>query len=180
MHGLILMELRKFVTTGFGNSTWMELLTTTGLENKRFLPTDTCLDSEVVALVTAASQKLGKPAEAILESFGEFLVPDLVRLYSAFIRTEWKTMDLLANTETIIHKAVRAHSPDATPPRLVCQRPEPNEVLIVYTSPRKLCALARGLLNGIARHYNERIVVSDRGCMLLGDPECRLSVSLAA
>jgi len=179
MHGLILVELKKFVRTNFGDVAWTDMLRAAGLESKVYLATDTCPDAEVVALVTAASRQLGKPAPAILESFGEFLVPDLVRLYAAIIHPTWRTLDLLANTETVMHKAVRAQSPGATPPNLICQRPGPGEVVIIYSSPRKMCALARGLVKGIAKHFDERIVLKDQSCMITGDPDCRLSVRLA-
>jgi predicted hydrocarbon binding protein len=49
-------------------------------------------------------------------------------------------------------------------------------VLVTYTSERKLCAVAKGIIQGIASHFQERVVIRERECMLKGAPACLISV----
>jgi predicted hydrocarbon binding protein len=49
-------------------------------------------------------------------------------------------------------------------------------VLITYDSPRKLCAVARGIVRGVASHFGERIAIEGRRCMHRGDPHCLIAV----
>ncbi len=48
---------------------------------------------------------------------------------------------------------------------------------ISYRSPRKLCALAKGIVRGAAAHYKVDITISEESCMLRGNPECLITVA---
>ena len=50
---------------------------------------------------------------------------------------------------------------------------------MTYTSNRRLCALAKGIVRGVAAHYGERILVFDAACTFSGDPHCELVVTSA-
>ena len=179
MHGLIFAELRKFAEAGFGKEAWHRLLVEAGLPPKIYLQGETYPDEELVALATAASRVAQRPVTALLEQFGEFIVPDLFDIYGAFIQKQWKTLDMIEHTEANIHRAVRLRNPSASPPELKCQRVSPAEVVIVYNSPRKMCAVARGIVAGVARRYQEQVTISESTCMHRGDPSCTISVLLA-
>ena len=57
----------------------------------------------------------------ILEAFGEFIAPSLLKIYSASIKSDWNTINLLKHVENTIHKAVRFADKNATPPELGCE-----------------------------------------------------------
>jgi hypothetical protein len=80
----------------------------------------------LVALVVAATKATGLKADAILEDFGEFIAPDLISMFRASIKPEWRTLELLEHTEETIHKAVRLRNPGATPPELVAPAQGPG------------------------------------------------------
>ena len=65
----------------------------------------------------------------------------------------------------------------ATPPALVCERTGLDEVTIVYSSPRKMCALARGISRGVAQHYGETVTINEEACMHHGAASCRIRVA---
>jgi predicted hydrocarbon binding protein len=180
MHGIILTELEKFVTQHHGASTWSEILNRAGLRNKIYLTSATYPDSEVVAIVTAASKLSGTPPAELLENFGAALVPGLVQVYGRLIKRGWRALDLIERTEETMHSVVRRQNPGAEPPRLRCTRVSPNEVLVTYTSERKLCAVAKGIIRGIAAHFQEPIVIRERECMLKGAPACVISAARSA
>ena len=178
MHGIIYRELQKYVDTKFGGDTWATLLKKADLGGKMYTSLQHYPDAEAVALVTTASHMTGLPAAAILEDFGEFIAPDLLSMYKAAVKPEWKTLDLIENTEQTIHKIVRINNPGATPPVLQVTRTSPTEVVLTYTSARKMCAVAKGIAKGVAKHYNERVAITETACMLKGSPSCKLSIKL--
>lgn len=180
MHGVIFAELERFVAGSIGAEFWGQMLTSAGLGQRVYLPVDTYPDEEAIALVGAASQLSGKSAGEILTSFGEHLVPPLIDMYSSLIPSKWRTLDLLEQTESTIHKVVRLREPDATPPELQCERTCPNEVVITYASPRRLCPLAIGLARGVARHYAEELEIHERECMHRGAARCVIGFRLVA
>jgi hypothetical protein len=180
MHGIIFAELQKYVTARLGAGAWDELLKQAGLGGTLFLPVQEYPDGHALALVATACRITGKEPGAILEDFGEFIVPDLVKTYGSLIKPEWKTLDLIENTEDTIHRVVRARNPGARPPSLKVERPRPNEVIITYSSARRMCALAKGIVKGIAKAYKERVTMLEPSCMLLGAPACRITVKLAS
>ncbi len=179
MHGVIFAELKKYVDTKLGGGKWSTLLKESGVgQQKVYMAVQEYPDQEAAALVSAASKMTGKSAPAILEDFGAFIVPDLVHMYWALIKPEWKTLDLIEHTEETIHRVVRIKNPGARPPELKCSRPGPNEVMITYSSARRMCAIARGIVRGVAEHYNEQVVINETNCMLKGNQSCKISVKL--
>lgn len=179
MHGMVLVELRRFVDKKFGGDTWKKLQQESGVGPKMYMAMDTYPDQEATALVTTASRMTGKSVASLLEDFGEHLAPSLIGMYPMLIKPQWKTLDLLEHVEETIHKIVRRDNPGAHPPQLTCTRLSPNEVAIIYNSARRMCGLAKGLVKGVARHYGEEITVEELTCMLRGGAQCKISVKTA-
>jgi predicted Ser/Thr protein kinase len=177
MHGLIFLQFQKFAQTQGGGTAWDSLLREAQLPVKSYSPARPYPDEEMLALVGAAGRLLNTPATAVLEAFGEFVAPELIRLYGKLIEPEWKTLDLLENVEKLIHTAVRVGNPGAQPPVLDCVRSTPDELQIVYSSDRRLCGVAKGIVKGLARHYGETVRISEDACMLRGDPFCALQIT---
>jgi predicted hydrocarbon binding protein len=40
-----------------------------------------------------------------------------------------------------------------------------------------LCAVARGIVRGVAKHFGESVSITDRACMHRGDAECVIVVT---
>jgi len=178
MHGTIFSELEKFVGARLGSEAWATLKTKAGLEaGKTYDPLSTYPDAELTALVVTGSEITGIPVPALLEDFGEFIAPDLLEMYWGAIEPGWRTLDVIEHTESTIHTVVRMNQAGATPPYLHATRTAENEVTVVYTSARRLCAVARGITRGIAKHYDESIDMKDVACMHRGDAECVIVVT---
>jgi hypothetical protein len=179
MQGIVFTELQKYVETNLGSSAWEALCTRSGVGRAEFDPLQTYPDGEALALVQTASQLTGKPIPDILESFGEFIAPDLLQMFWGAVEPSWKTLDLLQHAEAVVHTLVRAQNPGATPPILRATRESATHLLMVYDSQRKMCALARGLARGVARHYGETLRVEEPQCMHRGASECHLRFHIA-
>jgi hypothetical protein len=176
MHGLIFVELKKFVVADFGADAWRELLGKAGDNHRIYLPSRAYPDAELFALVAAASKLSGKKDDDLLEEFGGFIVPDLLQMYRAHIDREWGALDLIENTEVTMHRVVRRINRGATPPVLEVQRTGSNDVVITYTSARKLCAIAKGIVRGVAKYYEEPVTIVESTCMLRGADACSITV----
>jgi hypothetical protein len=120
------------------------------------------------------------PPAQLLEEFGVFIAPSLLNVYQAFINPEWRVLDIIEHTEATIHKSVRLRQPGARPSELKVARVSDNQAIITYTSPRRLCAVAKGIAKGIAQHYREQLAISERRCMLQGSSACQISVKSLA
>lgn len=177
MHGVIFSELRKYVLQRHGGEeTWKSLLRDAGLGRRMYLPIGEYPDEEAVALVSAASAATGVPAREVLEDFGAFIAPDLLGMYRSLVRPEWRTLDFLENTEDTIHRVVRLKDADAKPPEIRCERIAADEAVIHYTSARRLCGVAVGIIRGVATHYGEPVQIDEPRCMHRGDPACEIRV----
>src|SRR5882724_4885836 len=118
MHGIIFQQLQQFVTKNYSNKQWTDLLDSVNLTGKFYLPTQVYPDAELVSIVVKASEVTKMPVPEILEAFGEFIAPSLLKVYAGSIKSEWNTIDLLEHVENTIHKAVRFADKTATPPEL--------------------------------------------------------------
>lgn len=180
MHGIIFYELSKYANTRLGPTAWPRLLNDAGFPSKVFLPTQAYPDEEAVKILAAACKATGKPLDAILEDFGEFVAPSLLSMARSLIRPEWKTLDLLEHTEDTIHKMVRGTNPGANPAQLKANRRNPTEMLLSYRSQRKLCKVARGIVKGVATHFKERITISETTCISKGAPACEFLIRVTS
>jgi hypothetical protein len=176
MHGLIFVELQKLVEEKLGKEQWPALLNKAGLAPRTYLAGQKYPDAEAVALVTTASKLTGKPAGALLEAFGEFIVPDLLTVYKSLIQPQWSVLDILEQTPVTIHSVVQMRDHNAAPPAIIVTRPRPDEVLITYSSARKMCAVAKGIIKGIAKHKDEAVSIDETECMLRGAQACLITV----
>jgi len=178
MHGIIYSEFRKFVVQRWDGSMWQRILKNAGSQEAHYLIKKTYPDEDFMALIAATMETGEVPEHELLREFGVFIAPNLFKLYRSVIPDHWKTLDLLENTEGTIHKIVRMKTPGALPPMLSCKRKSAQEVLISYQSPRKMCALAEGIIQGVADIYDEKITIKQTGCMLHGDAKCLISITL--
>ena len=179
MHGIIFSELRKYVVAKLGGPDgWDSLTARAKLGDKLYLPTREYPDAEAAALVDAAASMTGADGDRILQDFGEFMVPDLLRLYGALLDPTWRTLDVIEHTEVTIHRVVRLRNPGARPPELRCTRPGPDEVTLLYSSARRMCGVAKGIARGLASHFGDTIDVAESSCMAAGAPECRIAIRL--
>jgi predicted hydrocarbon binding protein len=180
MHGMIFAELKKYVYRSLGEAAWHRVSERAGVTRMSNLATESYPDEELFALIDAAAELANVPREQLLLEFGAFMVPDLMKVFGAFVDRHWKAMDMLEHTESVIHRAVRLQDAKAEPPKLRITRDAEDGVTIVYTSARRLCSVGIGIVDGIAVHYGEPLTVVQTTCMLKGAPQCTLVVRHAA
>jgi predicted hydrocarbon binding protein len=176
--GIIMNQFQRFVVSRFGRQAWPQLTAAAGIPlGDELLPVDaTYPDSYLSALVPAASKATGIAVPKLLEQFGVFLAPTLLRVYAPLLNPDWRTLDVIANTETAIHRVVRQRNPTAAPPELRVSRYGPDELSIDYRSQRGLCFVAEGIVRGIADHFGEPVELEHPECMHRGGQRCLMVV----
>lgn len=155
MHGTIFALLKRYVLTQYDYSTWERLREASNLSSVDFDHKKVYPDEHMYALVGHAARMAGIRPEELQEKLGEYMVPDLIYMYSKLMRPEWKTLDMLEHTESVMHTRVRQEHEENAPPVLNVRRVSEDEVVVEYVSARRMGALAVGLIRGLAVHFDE-------------------------
>jgi predicted hydrocarbon binding protein len=180
MHGTMFVHLRKYTEEQFGAAAWGELLIATGLGPRVYLPIRSYPDAEMVAIVNAASKTARLEVPRLLESFGEYVAPHLLAMYRHLLAPTWRTLDVLLHVEETAHRAVRLEQHGAAPPYLAARRIDEQAIEISYTSARRLCFIAKGIIRGLSHHFREKVSISESECMHRGAERCLLRVNAAS
>jgi hypothetical protein len=139
-----------------------------------YLLTEAYPDEDFSAAVQRACELTGVEVDDLVREFGSFAgETTFPRLYPAHFAVAGSTRPFLLTVEVLIHELVRATIPKATPPQLGVTPLGENGVSIDYSSPRKLCSLLQGLVEGTASHYGESAQSEETSCMHRGDARCR-------
>ena len=180
MHGLIHTELERWAAADLGAELWARAARHAGVADKVYDPAVRYDDDEIVTLVMTLARESGIGPQALLERFGAALAPTLLEAYAHLVPDGWHTLELIENTEEMIHTALRRDDVAARPPQLRTSRRGADEVLLIYASPRRMCGFAKGLVRGVADAYGDDVAITEEQCMLSGDPTCDLAIRRAA
>ncbi len=178
MKGIVFSILSEMVEETFGLDAWNKLLDDTGLEGI-YVATETYDDSELFTLVAAAESATGIPAKELVHQFGVYMLPHFVANYPVFFENQTSLKDFLLTVDQVIHVEVRKLYPDAGLPEFLYEDRDDNELVMMYSSPRKLCALAEGLIEGSANHFNQSCSIIHDVCMHKGADHCRFELKIS-
>lgn len=177
MHGSICVIVKKFIEQNYGSVVWKDILKSAGHEGLVLSPIQSYPDEAVFAIVGSACEHLEIDMPTALEAVGKFAAPELIKFSRGMLHPEWKTFELLGNIESLIHRTIRINNPDAEPATIQAFELSENEVQVVYSSPRGLCALANGILQGLGDYFAEDLQVVENTCRHKGDPFCTFTVT---
>jgi hypothetical protein len=159
MHGSIFVLLKRFVEYKYNYSAWVKLLEDTGIKHPPYQMHGVYPTEELFAIVQKASEQSGVPAYDLMEQYGQFIVPDLMLIYSKYIGSGWRTYQMLLNTEEAMHGAVRREDGRTSPPRLLVTKKGGKQLIVDYHSKRRMAGVAVGIIKGIASYFNESDIV---------------------
>jgi len=155
MHGSIFVLMKRFVENASDYSTWIKLLEATNIKHPVYQMQEMYPTRELFSIVQKASEITGISAYNLMEQFGEYLVPDLLLVYSKHINPEWRTYDMLLNTEAAMHGAVKNLDNRTNPPQLLVTKQGNKQLMVDYYSKRRMAGVAVGIIKGIASYYQE-------------------------
>lgn len=171
MKGIVFNVLEEVVVANYGETVWDNLLEAAG-SNGVYTSLATYPDDQIMRLVQAASDALGLPAADVVRWFGRNAIPRFAARYPVFFNAHTSTRPFVLALNTIIHPEVRKIYTGAQCPHFDFQDDADGSLLIGYRSPRKLCAIAHGFIEGVADHYHEEVQVDHLNCMHKGDAQC--------
>jgi hypothetical protein len=164
LKGIVFNILEEVVTAEYGDAAWDDLLDQAGLDGA-YTSLGSYSDDEIFALVDVAAASLGLQAGEVLRWFGRRAMPLLAKRYPAFFNGHANTRSFLLTLNNIIHPEVRKLYPGANPPVFDFDTSASDTIVIGYNSPRRLCALAEGFMQGAADYFSEQADIVQSQCM---------------
>jgi hypothetical protein len=177
LKGVVFNLLEEFVRRAHGENAWEALLARARVEGA-YTSLGNYADTDLGALVTAASEMLGQPAPTIVRAFGRAALPMLAEKYPDFFRPFPSTRSFLLALNDIIHPEVNKLYRGADTPTFQFDASSPDVLVMGYASARRLCDFAKGLIEGAAAHYGEQVTIDETLCMNRGDARCEFRITL--
>ena len=155
MKGIVFTVFLDMVEDKFGEDVVEDIIDDAGLESGgAYTSVGSYPAEEMRQLVHQLSLKSNLPVDALLESFGHVLFKGLHKAYPHFF-TETDLFRFLSSIHTYIHVEVKKLYPDAELPEFEVERETNEQLVLIYTSSRHMEALAEGLMEAAAKHFQE-------------------------
>jgi len=155
LKGVVFRQFLEFSEREFGEAVIDELLNSTELASGGVYTNVGYYDhSEMIALVTALSNRTGTSARALLVKFGQNLFPSLIAGHPQDGVTH--AFDLIEQIHGVIHRDVKKLYPDAEVPDIrPSMRNGNDEMRITYDSARPMADLCEGMIMAALDHYDD-------------------------
>lgn len=176
MLGLIFMTWEKYLIERFGNAFLHKYREQMGDTAAAALVASRYYDDALMEKgVGIVSQLTHIPADMLLREYGRYFVANALtgKLCTYLLSQVHSGRELLlAMRDT--HARLRTALEGATPPVFEYgASTHPDEIIVIYRSPRKLCAILHGTIEGAALRYHEGVHVVEHTCMKRGANACR-------
>lgn len=179
MKGMVFTLLSEMVEERFGYEMWDDLIETTApASDGIYVSSELYPDEELMAYVAAMSEALNVPPNDLVFAFGEYMLGRFAQIHPEFFENH-TVKSFLKTVHDVIHVEVKKLHPDALLPQFDYEDPGPDQLVMLYRSPRGLCALAEGLISGSANHFNEKVAITHDICMHRDSDHCRLELTIS-
>lgn len=179
MKGIVFNLLEEIVVREHGDETWDALLDAAGVDGV-YTSLGSYPDSDLLALVGAASTALSLPADDVVRWYGRNALPLLAERYPAFFEPHRDARTFVLTLNEIIHPEVRKLYPGAETPDFAFDASDPDRLVMDYRSSRRLCAFAEGLLLGAGDHFGQQVAIEQPECMHRGDERCLIEIGFSS
>lgn len=173
--GIVFNLLEEVITTSQGADAWYDVVDKANVSGV-YTSLGSYPDAELFALVTEFSESLGLDTAEVLRGFGRAAMPLLADRYSIFFDQHDCASSFILSVNDIIHPEVRKLYSGAGCPHFHFQYDSDGRLIVGYRSPRKLCQLAHGFVEGASDHYRQSVRIEHLLCMNAGDPLCRMAL----
>jgi len=130
-------------------------------------------DSEAQRMTTAAQDVLS--LEDIAEAFFED-TRSRFPTWLAMCKTSREFLELQPEIHnTFAHGLQRPVDREAVRDKFRLEK-LPDELVVHYRSPNRLCEMYKAIARHVFRHYQETATIDESRCMLRGDAECELRI----
>ncbi len=118
--------------------------------------------SELRTLVYNLHKETDIPLSDLFKDFGAYFFTFLARNYSHFLERADTLFDFFNSIHNHIHVEVKKLYPDAELPAFETLSINDQEMVMKYTSEKKLGDFAKGLLAKSAEYFNENVTITSK------------------
>ncbi|HLI90185.1 MAG TPA: heme NO-binding domain-containing protein [Ktedonobacteraceae bacterium] len=183
MHGLIFVTWEKYLSERFGEKLLHDYREKIG-ETFANAPLASRLydDATLLAGIGAAHQLTHVPVDTLLREYGRyFIINGLTSHLCTYVLSQVESGRDLLLTMRDVHARLRRTEEGLTPPLFNYEvSSHPNAVILTYDSPRGVCPLLKGAIEGAAERYGEQVTIFEHSCMKRGAPVCRFEAIFTA
>jgi len=155
MKGIVFTEFLDMVEQEFGYDTVDHIIENADLPSKGvYTAVGTYHHSEIVQLLTNLSKKTDLDPDKLLESFGGYLFNTFLSQYPQFFESHNHAFDFLESIDSHIHVEVKKLYPAAALPKFETETTDEGDLVMTYTSERKMASLALGLIRNSLSHFD--------------------------
>jgi methyl-accepting chemotaxis protein len=153
--------MEETVKKKFGSEKWSQSLKNAGFSASRtFSIMEDVLDSDVTAIFEGIARTTSLSVEQIKEAFGEhwstIYAPIVYKAYYTHVKN---ARELLLNLDHI-HDVTTKTMKSARPPSFRYEWRGDDLLIMHYSSQRGMITLMPGLIRGVGKYFNEKLVVS--------------------
>jgi hypothetical protein len=153
MKGVVFTEFLEFVEKEYGYQVVDHALDNLVLPSGgAYTAVGTYDPQEMAMILSEVSKKTQVATETLLRLYGHFLWQYFVKHFPNFFKKD-NPYDFLCSIEEIIHPEVKKLYHDAELPSFDTEVNDAEKLVMVYKSPRKMFALAKGLMEACLLHY---------------------------
>ena len=179
MKGMVFTEFLTFVEDNFGYELVDNIITDSQLANNgAYTAIGTYDHEDMVKLVSALSKRLNTPIPDLLKTFGKHLFFRFKALFPHFFHENQTAFDFLSSVHDYIHIEVKKLYRDAELPRFEYEKPNPNTLIMYYTSSRHFEDLAEGLIAGCIELHHEKISIKKEVIPIEGPEKTKIKFTM--
>jgi hypothetical protein len=184
MHGLIFATWENYLGERFGGAFLSAYRVALGQTRASALLADRVYPDEQLLHGVALAQKLSNlPLDTLLRDYGYFfLINGLTSHRCAYLLNEVRDGRALMLVMRQAHLHIGQTGEAITPPLFEYESlpGRPNALILIYDSPRKLCPVLLGAIEGAAARYGQEVRVQEQQCMRKGAAACRFAIEFSA
>lgn len=164
MKGTMVKCLEGLVSEKFGAGKWKESLAKAGIaEWRTFTMLCDVDETEFMQIMKGVATATSLSMEQTMEAFGEhWSTVYAPTVYAAYFSPAKGARELLLHLDHI-HDVMTKSMKSARPPRFRYEWKGDKLLIMHYESKRGLVALMPGLIRGVGKHFNEKLVVRTVG-----------------
>jgi hypothetical protein len=175
--GVIFNVLEELVIEKAGMECWNNILQNVESDGI-YTSGDSYPDEELFGIVTEICKALNLDMPTVVGIFGEYLFDQLDARHPTFVQNSTDLKSFLISVDTVIHGEVLKLYQNPNLPQFKYIDNGDKNLTMHYTSPRKLCILAEGLIRGAAKRFGNEIHIEHPVCMHNGSEHCVFHVSI--
>ena len=179
MKGVVFNVVEAIIENEYGAEMWDTLLDSAKVDGA-YTSLGNYPDAELYALVDAASQNLNLSVAETLKWIGKRAMPHFQEVLPYLFENYQHSEEFIKDVNNIIHPEVKKLYPGAICPHFHMVQSSRKTLSLVYTSSRKLCALAEGFIESTAELYGNKVDVKQSECVHHGAERCVFVVEWAS